>query len=100
MKTQLMDYGFRFTRIPIYCDSSSAIAISQNPIQHTKTKHIDIRYHFIKDHVLNGDVELILVNSPEQIADVFTKALDESKFFGFLNMLGLMLPDPQFLKEN
>ena len=76
MKTQLMDYGFRFTRIPIYRDSSSAIAISHNPI-----KHIDIRYHFIKDHVLNGDIELIFVNFPEQIADVFTKALDESKKF-------------------
>ncbi|KAL4562000.1 hypothetical protein LXL04_034187 [Taraxacum kok-saghyz] len=100
MKTQLMDYGFRFTRIPIYCDPSSPIAISHNPIQHTKTKHIDIRYHFIKDYVFNGDVELIFVKSPEQIADVFTKALDESKCFGFLNMLGLMLPEPHFFKEN
>ena len=100
MKTQLMDYGFRYTRIPIYCDSKSAMAIAHNPIQHSRTKHIDIRYHFIKDHVLNGNIEFIFVKSPEQIADVFTKALDETKFLGFLNMLGLMIPDPSFFREN
>ncbi|XP_052622548.1 secreted RxLR effector protein 161-like [Lactuca sativa] len=54
MKSQLLDYGYRFQGIPIYCDSQSAIAISHNPIQHSMTKHIDIRYHFIKDHVLNS----------------------------------------------
>ncbi|KAI3715926.1 hypothetical protein L6452_22916 [Arctium lappa] len=51
MRTQLKDYGFNYSRIRIYCDSKSAIAISSNPVQHTKTKHIDVRYHFIKDHV-------------------------------------------------
>ncbi|KAI3730005.1 hypothetical protein L6452_18680 [Arctium lappa] len=51
MRTQLKDYGFTYSRIPIYCDSKSAIAISSNPVQHTKTKHIDVRYHFIKDHL-------------------------------------------------
>ncbi|GJV81728.1 retrovirus-related pol polyprotein from transposon TNT 1-94, partial [Tanacetum coccineum] len=51
MRTQLLDYGFRYHKIPIYCDSKSAIAISCNPIQHSRTKHIDIRYHFIKEHV-------------------------------------------------
>ncbi|KAI3667040.1 hypothetical protein L6452_42082 [Arctium lappa] len=43
MRTQLRDYGFKFDKIPIYCDSKSAIAISANPVQHTKTKHIDVR---------------------------------------------------------
>ncbi|KAJ9547494.1 hypothetical protein OSB04_020037 [Centaurea solstitialis] len=51
MRTQLRDYGYNFNHIPIYCDSKSAIAITCNPVQHTRTKHIDIRYHFIKDHV-------------------------------------------------
>ncbi|GJS30353.1 putative reverse transcriptase domain-containing protein [Tanacetum coccineum] len=49
--TQLTDYGFHFNKIPIYCDSKSAIAISYNPIQHSRTKHIAVRYHFIKEHV-------------------------------------------------
>ncbi|KAJ9539388.1 hypothetical protein OSB04_032121 [Centaurea solstitialis] len=51
MKTQLLDYGYKLKRVPIYCDSESAIAITSNPVQHSKTKHIDIRYHFIKDNV-------------------------------------------------
>ena len=63
------------------------------------TKHIDIRYHFIKDHVLNGNIELIFVPSDDEIADVFTKALDETKFNGFLNKIGMMIPDPPFFQE-
>ncbi|GKB39500.1 retrovirus-related pol polyprotein from transposon TNT 1-94 [Tanacetum coccineum] len=51
MHTQLTDYDFFSDKLPIYCDSKSAIAILCNPIQHTRTKHIDVRYHFIKDHV-------------------------------------------------
>ncbi|KAJ9539123.1 LOW QUALITY PROTEIN: hypothetical protein OSB04_031856 [Centaurea solstitialis] len=51
MKTQLLVYGYKLKRVPIYCDSESAIAITSNPVQHSKTKHIDIRYHFIKDNV-------------------------------------------------
>ena len=92
----LSTYGYRFQHIPIYCDSQSAIAISHNPIHHSMTKHIDITYHFIKDHVLNGNIELIFVPSDDEIADLFTKALDNTKFNGFLNKMGMMMPDPQF----
>ena len=70
MKSQLLDYGYRYQRITIYCDSQSAISISHNSIQHSMTKHIDIRYYFIKDHVLNGNIELIFVPSDDEIADV------------------------------
>ncbi|GJW17264.1 hypothetical protein Tco_0024700 [Tanacetum coccineum] len=56
MRTQLLDYVYKYNRIPMYCDSKSAIAISCNPVQHSKTKHIDIRYHFIKEHVEKGTV--------------------------------------------
>ncbi|GKD10225.1 retrovirus-related pol polyprotein from transposon TNT 1-94 [Tanacetum coccineum] len=58
MRTQLLDYGYKYNRIPMYCDSKSAIAISCNPVQHSKTKHIDIRCHFIKEHVEKGTVEI------------------------------------------
>ncbi|KAJ9567318.1 hypothetical protein OSB04_003284 [Centaurea solstitialis] len=77
MKIQLANYGYTMHRIPIYCDSSSAIQIAANPVQHSRTKHIDIRYHFIKDHVEKGNVELFFVESERQIADLFTKAFDE-----------------------
>ncbi|KAJ9535780.1 hypothetical protein OSB04_un001068 [Centaurea solstitialis] len=89
MRTQLRDYGFKFDKIPIYCDSNSAIAISCNPVQHTKTKHIDIRYHFIKDHVEKGTIELYFVNTEFQLADLFTKALDEKRFNFLITKLGM-----------
>ncbi|KAJ9536569.1 hypothetical protein OSB04_un000268, partial [Centaurea solstitialis] len=84
MKIQLADYGYTMHRIPIYCDSSSAIQIAANPVQHSRTKHIDIRYHFIKDHVEKGNVELFFVESERQIADLFTKAFDEKRHYYLL----------------
>ncbi|KAJ9557275.1 hypothetical protein OSB04_011889 [Centaurea solstitialis] len=79
MRTQLRDYGYNFNHIPIYCDSKSAIAITCNLVQHSRTKHIDIRYHFIKDHVERGTIELYFVNTKYQLADLFTKPLDEKR---------------------
>nr|GEZ47118.1 copia protein [Tanacetum cinerariifolium] len=75
MQTQLTDYGFNFKKIPIYYDSKSAIAIFCNPVQHSRTKHIAIRYHFIKEHVKKGMIELYFVKMDYQLADLFTKAL-------------------------
>nr|GEZ86552.1 retrovirus-related Pol polyprotein from transposon TNT 1-94 [Tanacetum cinerariifolium] len=74
MRTQLIDYGFYFDKIPMYCDSKAAIAISCNPVQHSRTKHIDVRYHFIKEKVEKGIVELFFVRTEYQLADLFTKA--------------------------
>ncbi|KAJ9544346.1 hypothetical protein OSB04_024053 [Centaurea solstitialis] len=85
MKTQLLDYGYKLKRVPIYCDSESAIAITSNPVQHSKTKHIDIRYHFIKDNVEKGNIEMFFVQTDYQLADLFTKPLDEKRF-NFLNL--------------
>nr|GEZ66763.1 integrase, catalytic region, zinc finger, CCHC-type, peptidase aspartic, catalytic [Tanacetum cinerariifolium] len=60
LRTQLTDYGFYFDKIPMYCDSKAAIAISCIPVQHSRTKHIDVRYHFIKEKVEKGIVEFFL----------------------------------------
>nr|GEY07540.1 retrovirus-related Pol polyprotein from transposon TNT 1-94 [Tanacetum cinerariifolium] len=76
----LKDYGFHFNKIPIYCDSKSAIAISCNPVQHSRTKHIAVRYHFIKEHVEKGTIELYFVKTDYQLADIFTKALSADRF--------------------
>nr|GEV08452.1 uncharacterized mitochondrial protein AtMg00810-like [Tanacetum cinerariifolium] len=59
IRTHLTDYGFSFSKIPIYCDSKSSIAISCNPVQHARTKHIAVRYHFIKEHVQKGGLVLL-----------------------------------------
>ncbi|KAJ9556920.1 hypothetical protein OSB04_011534 [Centaurea solstitialis] len=96
MKIQLADYGYTMHRIPIYCDSSSTIQIAANPVQHSRTKHIDIRYHFIKDHVEKGNVELFFVESERQIADLFTKAFDEKRHYYLLSKLGMLDPPADF----
>nr|GFB58311.1 Gag-Pol polyprotein [Tanacetum cinerariifolium] len=80
MHTQLTDYGFFYDKVPIYCDSKSAIAISCNPIQYTRTKHIDVRYHFIKDHVEKGTIELYFIGTEYQLAYLFMKSLPEARF--------------------
>nr|GEV88135.1 copia protein [Tanacetum cinerariifolium] len=80
MRTQLIDFGFHFDKIPMYCDSKAAIAISCNPVQHSRTKHIDVRYHFIKEKVKKGIVELFFIGTEYQLADLFTKALPVERF--------------------
>nr|GEY35705.1 Gag-Pol polyprotein [Tanacetum cinerariifolium] len=80
MRTQIQDYGFNYLKIPLYYDSQSAIAISCNPVQHSRTKHIHTRYHFIKEQVENGIIELYFVRTEYQLADMFTKALPEDRF--------------------
>ncbi|GJY28307.1 hypothetical protein Tco_0404074 [Tanacetum coccineum] len=80
MQTQLLDYGFHFNKILMCCDSKSAIAISCNLVQHSRTKHINIRYHFIKEHVEKGTIEPYFVKNEYQLADLFTKALPKERF--------------------
>ena len=75
-----MDYGLVLNGIPIFCDKKSAIAISNNPVQHSRTKHIDIRHHFIKEHVERGTVKLIYVPTEKQLTDIFITPLDETTF--------------------
>ncbi|KAI3702203.1 hypothetical protein L6452_27930 [Arctium lappa] len=90
MQTQLRDYGLQYDRIPILFDSKSSIAISANPVQHSKTKHIDVRYHFLKDHVEKGTIEMYFVPTELQLADIFTKALDERRFNFLISKLGML----------
>ena len=61
IKQQLEDFGIKLTKTPIRCDNTSTINLSKNPVQHSRSKRIEIRYHFIRDHVNNGDVMLDFV---------------------------------------
>ncbi|GJT91953.1 hypothetical protein Tco_1080798 [Tanacetum coccineum] len=99
MRTQLLDYGYKYNRILMYYDSKSAIAISCNPFQHSKTKHIDIRYHFIKEHVEKGTVELYFVGTKYQLADLFTKALPKECFEYLVHRIGMRCMTPTQLES-
>ncbi|GJV91813.1 hypothetical protein Tco_1539626 [Tanacetum coccineum] len=78
MQDELNQFGKN--KVPIFYDNTSAIAISNNLVLHSRIKHIDIRYHFIRDHVLKGDIELHFILTQYQLADIFTKPLDEPTF--------------------
>ncbi|GJT85830.1 hypothetical protein Tco_1067547 [Tanacetum coccineum] len=99
MRTQLLDYGFKYNRILMYFDSKSAISISCNPVQHSKTKHIDIRYHFIKEHVERGTVEIYFVRTEYQLADLFTKALPKERFEYLVHPMGMRCMTPTQLES-
>nr|GEV23677.1 hypothetical protein [Tanacetum cinerariifolium] len=89
MRSQLTNYGLGFNKILMYCDNKSTIALCCNNVQHSRSKHIDIRYHFIKDHVENGVIKLYFVNTEYQLADIFTKALGRERIEFFINKLGM-----------
>nr|GEZ49368.1 retrovirus-related Pol polyprotein from transposon TNT 1-94 [Tanacetum cinerariifolium] len=94
MRTQLQYYGFNYNKIPLYCDSQSAIAILCNPVQHSCTKHVHTRYHFIKEQVENGIIELYFVRTENQLADMFTKALPEDMFKYLVRRIGMRCLTP------
>jgi hypothetical protein len=80
MKHTLLDYGVVLEKVPLLCDNESAVKIANNPVQHSRTKHIDIRHHFLRDHVAKGDIILEGVRLEDQLTDIFTKPLDQTRF--------------------
>ncbi|XP_078444848.1 secreted RxLR effector protein 161-like [Wolffia australiana] len=89
MKHQLEDYGIFLEKIPILCDNTSAINLAKNPIVHSRTKHIEVRHHFIRDHISKNDVELKFIETSNQIADIFTKPLVGERFSTLVRELGM-----------
>ncbi|GJT41662.1 retrovirus-related pol polyprotein from transposon TNT 1-94 [Tanacetum coccineum] len=98
MRSQLTDYSFQFNKIPLCCDNKSAIALCCNNVQHSRTKHIDVRYHFIKDQVENGIMELYFVRTEYQLTDIFTKSLPRDRFNFLIEKLGMRSMSPKMLK--
>ncbi|GKB55431.1 hypothetical protein Tco_0906184 [Tanacetum coccineum] len=83
----------------MYCDNKSAIALCCNNVQHSRSKHIDIRFHFIKEHVENEVIEFYFVNTKYQLADIFTKALGHERIEFLINKLGMRSFTPETLKQ-
>nr|GEU70621.1 hypothetical protein [Tanacetum cinerariifolium] len=99
MRSQLSDYGLEFNKIPMYRDNKSAIALFCNNVQHSRSKHINIRYHFIKEQVENGVIKLYFVNTEYQLVDLFTKALGRDIIEFLINKLGMRSFTPETLKQ-
>ncbi|GJW49138.1 retrovirus-related pol polyprotein from transposon TNT 1-94 [Tanacetum coccineum] len=90
MKQALVDYGIRLDDVPILCDNKGAIDLSKNPVQHSRTKHIEIRHHFLRDNVQKGNISIEKVSSEDNIADILTKPLKREPFNYLRLGLGIM----------
>ncbi|GKC84524.1 hypothetical protein Tco_1140241 [Tanacetum coccineum] len=99
MRSQLTDYGFIFNNILLYCVNKSAITLCCNNVQHSKAKHINIRYHFIKEQVENGIVDLYFIRTEYQLADIFTKPLPRERFNFLINKLDMRSMSPEMSKR-
>lgn len=91
MKQMLKEYNVKQDVMTLYCDNRSAINISKNPIQHSRTNHIDIRHHFIRDLVEDKIVSLEHVATKKKMEDIFTKALDANQFEKLWSKLGICI---------
>jgi hypothetical protein len=89
-KQTLLDYGVVLKKVPLLCDNESTIKIFNNPVQHSRTKHIDIRHHFLRDHVAKNDISLEGVRTEDQLANISTKPLDEATFCRLRNELNVL----------
>ncbi|GJW32030.1 hypothetical protein Tco_0052062 [Tanacetum coccineum] len=98
MCSKLTDYGFQFNKIPQYRDNKSVIALCCINVQHSRAKHIDVRYHYIKEKVENGIVELYFVRTEYQLADIFTKPLLRERFNFLIEKLDMRSMSPETLK--
>jgi hypothetical protein len=90
MRQTLRDYGYKLRKVPLLCDNESAIRMADNPVEHSRTKHIDIWYHFLRDHQQKEDIEIAYVNTHNQLADIFTKPLDGKTFSTLRNELNIL----------
>ena len=90
MRQTLKDFSITVDAVPLLCDNESAIKIANNPVQHSRTKHIDIRHHFLRDHVSKGEISLNHVRTDKQLADIFTKPLDKVRFSELRSELNIL----------
>ena len=90
MQKLLLDYGICQKHLTIYCDNTSTINISKNPVQHSWTKHLEIRHHFIQELVEDGTLTLAFIHIDDQKANLFTKPLDSKRFEFFHQNIGVI----------
>jgi len=87
LKGLLKEFGYNQKSVEIFCDSQSAIALSKNNVHHERTKHIDVKCHYIREIIASGDIDVVKISTEKNPADIFTKTLAVSKFQTALNLL-------------
>ena len=90
IQNQMLDYGISIMKTPIFIDNNSAISIVNNPVKHSKTKHIEIRFHFIRDCNEKNLIQVLKVHTDNQFADLFTKAFDVGRFTYLVTSVGMI----------
>ena len=92
IRHQLENYGIKLNNVSIRCDNTSIINLSKNSILYFRTKHREIRHHFIRDQIMNGIISLDYINTKNQLADIFTKPLKVERFYDLRRGLGMHDP--------
>ncbi|GJX47425.1 hypothetical protein Tco_0272615 [Tanacetum coccineum] len=91
LQNQLLDYGYNFMKTKIHVDNKSAICIVKNPVYHSKTNHIKIRHHFIRDSYEKKLIEMVKIHTDYNVADLLTKAFDVTRFQFLIASIGFEL---------
>jgi hypothetical protein len=88
----MREFGVRFERVPLMCDNASAISVAKNLVFHKKMRHVERRHHFLRDHVEKEDIEMRYIDTERQLADIFTKLIDSSRFADLQGGIGVCYP--------
>jgi hypothetical protein len=91
MRQTIQDFSYNLSKVPLLCDNESAIRLADNPVEHSRTKHIDIRHHFLRDQQQRGDIDIYHISIENQLADIFTKPLDEKRFCRLRSELNVLV---------
>jgi hypothetical protein len=90
MRQTLQDFGYNLSKVLLLCDNESVIRLEDNPVEHNRMKHINIRHLFLRDHQQRGDIDICHVSNDHQLADIFTKHLDERRFCELCSELNVL----------
>jgi hypothetical protein len=88
----MRDFGVISERVPLMCDNTNAISVAKNPVFHKRMRHLERRHHFLRDHIEKGDIEMRYIDTERQLADIFTKPLDVSRFADLWGEIGACHP--------
>jgi hypothetical protein len=88
----MRDFGVIFGRVPLMCDNTSAISVAKNSVFHMRMRHLKRRHHFLRDHIERGDIKMRYIDTERQLADIFIKLLDSSRFASLQKKIGVCHP--------